>query len=137
MTGSTRLRGLCLCGAVLYEVADAFEYSLICHCSKCRRATGSASKPFGGIRAGQFAIVQGEDHLTRYGDEAGHDARCKHCGCLLYSLIRNGTYVHVTLGTLADTPSIRPMAHIFTGSKAPWDIICDSLPQFEELPPEQ
>jgi hypothetical protein len=40
----------------------------------------------------------------------------------------------VTLGTLTDPPTIRPQAHIFVGSKAPWFEITGALPQFEELP---
>ena len=44
----------------------------------------------------------------------------------------NTTYVHVGMGSLVDTPSIRPTAHIFVGSKAHWFEITDDLPQFEE-----
>jgi hypothetical protein len=33
------------------------------------------------------------------------------------------------MGTLIDAPSIRPTAHIFVGSKAPWFSITDDLPQ--------
>jgi hypothetical protein len=43
------LAGECFCRAVRYVVADAFEYALNCHCSNCRRTTGSAFKPFAGI----------------------------------------------------------------------------------------
>jgi hypothetical protein len=43
------LTGKCLCGAVRYSVQDEFKYALNCHCSNCRRATGSAFKPFAGI----------------------------------------------------------------------------------------
>jgi hypothetical protein len=39
--------------------------------------------------------------------------------------------VHVTLGTLTDPPAIRPGAHIFVGSKAPWFTIADDLPQYQ------
>jgi hypothetical protein len=35
------------------------------------------------------------------------------------------------MGTLLDDPSIRPTAHIFAGSKAPWYSITDDLPQYE------
>jgi hypothetical protein len=35
------------------------------------------------------------------------------------------------MGTLLDDPSIRPTAHIFVGSKAPWFTIADGLPQYE------
>lgn len=47
-------------------------------------------------------------------------------------MVRDGAFVHVAMGTLVDDPSIRPMAHVFTGSKAPWFAITDDLPQYEE-----
>ena len=55
---------------------------------------------------------------------------CARCGSLLYSRVREGKWVHVAMGTLVDAPSIRPSAHIFVGSKAPWHEITDSLPQY-------
>jgi hypothetical protein len=132
---STRqLRGSCLCGFATYEVADAFEYSLICHCSQCRRTTGAGSKPFAGAPAGMLTLHE-PDNILRYGDDASFDAHCSRCGSLLYSLVRDQTYVHVTLGSLVDEPTIRPSAHIFTASRASWDQISDGLPQFETLPP--
>ncbi len=127
------LSGECLCGAVRYEVEDAFHYALNCHCSRCRKATGSAFKPLGGIERDRLRVVKGAEGLMIFGDESGHDAHCRHCGSLLYSLVREGRYVHVALGTLVDDPSIRPSAHIFVGSKAPWFTITDELPQYEEL----
>jgi hypothetical protein len=127
------LTGKCLCGAVQYAVPDAFRYALNCHCSNCRRATGSAFKPFAGIAREQLAVTQGADALRLYGDAVTHDAHCGTCGSLLYSVVREGAYVHVTLGTLVDDPSIRPSAHIFVGSKAAWYTITDDLPQHQEF----
>lgn len=129
------LRGQCLCGAVHYAVDDAFVYALNCHCSKCRRATGSAFKPFAGIERQKLFITQGEDSLLIFGDvQANHDTHCARCGSLLYSVVRDGRWAHVTLGTLVDTPSICPAAHIFVASKAPWFDITDTLPQYDEFP---
>lgn len=127
------LSGKCLCGAVRYAVADEFIYALNCHCSNCRRATGSAFKPFAGILRAKLAVTQGSGALTIYGSDNAHDAHCKACGSLLYSIVRDGAYAHVTLGTLVDDPSIRPSAHIYVGSKAPWFTITDGLPQHDEL----
>ena len=42
--------------------------------------------------------------------------------------------MHVNLGALRDDPAIRPSAHIYVGSKAPWHEITDDLPQHDELP---
>jgi len=126
------LAGKCFCGAVHYAVADEFVYAANCHCSNCRRTTGSAFKPFAGIEREKMRIVKGGDALTIYGEEDGHDAHCKLCGSLLYSVVRAGLFVHVAMGSLVDDPTIRPTKHIFVGSKAPWFTITDDLPQYEE-----
>jgi hypothetical protein len=134
---NTRLKGGCLCGAVEYEVADEFRYAMVCHCSQCRRATGSAFKPFGGIERAKFAVVRGKDHLRIFGDVMAHNAHCRACGSLLYSVVREGAWTHVTYGTLIDAPTLGPQAHIFVGSKAPWYAIRDSLPQHAGFPPDE
>jgi hypothetical protein len=127
------LTGKCYCGAVHYAVADDFKYALNCHCSNCRRTTGSAFKPFAGIEREKLIVTQGADKQLIYGREPdkAHDAHSRTCGSLLYSLVRDGKWVHVTMGTLVDAPSIKPAAHIFVGFKAPWFTITDDLPRFE------
>ena len=126
------LAGKCLCGAVEYAVSDEFVYALNCHCSNCRRATGSAFKSFAGIERGKLGITKGQDSILVFGKEDAGDIRCKQCGSFLYSVVRDGAFVHVAMGTLVDDPSIRPAAHIFVGSKARWFAITDDLPQFQE-----
>jgi len=127
-----KLAGKCLCGAVRYAVTDEFVYAANCHCSNCRRTTGSAFKPFAGIERDKLALTEGEQNLLIFGDQSAHDAHCGLCGSLLYSLVRDGAFFHVAMGTLVDDPSIRPAAHIFVGSKAGWFTITDDLPQYEE-----
>ena len=128
------LAGGCYCGRVVYDVDDAFDYALICHCSNCRRTTGSAFKPFAGIPRARLSLTHGADQVLIYGDDLTNNTHCATCGSLLYSVVRNGKWVHVAMGTLIDTPSIRPSAHIFVGSKAPWHEITDDLPQYQEFP---
>jgi hypothetical protein len=127
------LAGKCFCGAVCYAVPDEFVYAANCHCSNCRRATGSAFKPFAGIGRDKLSITKGRDSLLIFGDENGNDTHCKACGSLLYSVVRDGKFVHVAMGTLVDDPTIRPTKHIFVGSKAPWFTITDDLPQYETI----
>ena len=127
------LRGKCECGAVRYTVADEFGYALNCHCSNCRASTGSAFKAFAGIEREKLELDDGSGALLVFGQDDANHTRCGACGSLLYSVVRDGKYVHVALGSLVDTPSIRPTDHIFVGSKAPWYEITDDLPQHEEL----
>ena len=129
--GVRLLGGKCFCGAVHYAVVDEFAYAANCHCSNCRRTTGSAFKPFAGIARDRLGITKGEGNLMTFGDENGNDTHCKRCGSMLYSVVRDGAIVHVAMGTLVDDPTIRPTKHIFVGSKARWFTITDDLPQYQ------
>ena len=129
--GVRLLGGKCFCGAVHYAVVDEFAYAANCHCSNCRRTTGSAFKPFAGIARDRLGITKGEGNLMTFGDENGNDTHCKRCGSLLYSVVRDGAFVYVAMGTLVDDPTIRPTKHIFVGSKARWFTITDDLPQYQ------
>jgi hypothetical protein len=133
MTGGARvLAGKCRCGAVRYEVRDEFVYAANCHCSECRATTGAAFKPFAGIEREKLELTAGEDDVAVFGEETLNDTRCGACGSFLFSVVRDGAWVHVALGSLVDAPSIRPTAHIFVGSKAPWFEITGDLPQYDE-----
>ena len=130
-----KLTGRCLCGATEYSVKDAFEYALNCHCSNCRRTTGAAFKPLAGIKRAELHLTRGETTLLIHGSPAAaHDVHCGVCGSFLYSVVRDGAYAHAAMGTLVDTPNIRPSMHIFVGSKAEWYDITDTLPQYESWP---
>jgi hypothetical protein len=126
------LAGRCECRAVRYRVPDAFLYAANCHCSNCRAGTGSAFKPFAGIARDDLEVVEGAETLLVWGDDKANHTRCGICGSLLYSVVRDGSYVHVAMGSLVDEPTIRPTKHIFATSKAKWFEITDDLPQFEE-----
>jgi len=126
------LNGRCECRAVRYRVPDEFLYAANCHCSNCRAGTGSAFKAFAGIEREKLEILEGGETLLVWGDDEGNHTRCGICGSLLYSVVRDGAYVHVAMGSLVDEATIRPSEHIFVGSKAPWFEITDELPQSEE-----
>ena len=125
--------GKCLRGLVQYDVLDEFKYAMNCHCSDCRRATGSAFKAFAGIERHHLTVTKGAEQILIFGEVQGnHDVHCKVCGSLLFSVVRDGAFVHVTMGTLVDDPKIRPGSHIFVSDKAPWFTITDELPQHRE-----
>ena len=128
------LEGRCECGAVRYRVADEFRYAMNCHCSRCRAGTGTAFKAFAGIEREKVAVVAGMERLLVFGSDDLNNTRCGVCGSLLFSVVRDGAYVHVALGSLVDEPTVRPTAHIFVASRARWFEITDELPQFDEYP---
>lgn len=92
VAATTMLRGGCYCGKVAYRVPDAFEAAFYCHCSRCRRATGSAFKAMAAIKYEHIRITAGQADIMIYGDpEDTHDTHCRHCGSLLFSyIVENG-----------------------------------------------
>ena len=131
-----KLRGSCLCGAVQYQIPDQLQYAAYCHCSECRRFSGSAFSAVGGVARDYLEINSGEELIKYFKKtEASNMAFCSVCGSSLFAEKPLKGLVHLRLGTLMDCPSLKPQAHVFVGSKAPWFEITDQLPQFEGLPP--
>jgi hypothetical protein len=130
MPETSVLRGSCLCGRVRFAVEDAFDYAMNCHCGQCRRTTGSAFKPMGGIPLARLWLTGGADDLLAYGKDHAQDIHCGNCGSLLYSVVRQGEWAHVAYGSLIDPPALAPQEHIFAADRAPWHQITDGLPQW-------
>lgn len=127
-----KLQGRCLCGAVAYQVADNFQYSGFCHCSDCRRFSGSACSAMGGVAASEFEVLRGQESIGRYvKSEQSVMGFCRECGSSLFAEKPKKGMVHLRLGTLEEPPSLKPQFHSYVGSKAAWDHIGDALPQFE------
>lgn len=129
-------KGGCLCGQVQYEIDNALGPIIFCHCSICRKSTGSPFQSVTRIPSAHFRITQGQDVLKEYRYEPAHHRYfCGNCGSGIYA--RRDTapdVVIVRLGTL-DTPVDQKVAaHIFVGSKADWDNIPDDAPQHQEWP---
>ena len=128
--------GSCLCGAVKYEVRGDLGPAVYCHCSRCRKASGSAFGSNAVVAAKDFVVVEGEDSLKTFSTPQGvHRMFCANCGSPLIS--RRDILpdvLRLRLGTL-DTPvPAAPSAHIFVASKAAWWEIRDQLPQHPERP---
>ncbi len=127
------VRGSCLCGGVRYEVDDGgFGRVVSCHCSMCRKATGAAFRTRASVRPAAFHWRAGEALVSRYQSSPGETRTfCRVCGSTLVTFV-GATELGLPLGTLDDDPGVRPSAHVFVDSKAPWFEITDGLPKFPE-----
>lgn len=129
--------GSCLCGEVAFEYR-APQRMYQCHCSRCRKARSAAHGANVFVKLEDFAFTRGEELVTQYKvPEAQRftTAFCTCCGGKAPSVQRARGVVVVPAGTLDTDPLMRPRAHIFVASKAPWFEITDAYPQFAELPP--
>ena len=127
------IRGSCLCGEVRFEVDRAAGPFELCHCTRCRKASGSAFVAGVGVRDEDFRWVAGNELIRTY--EAPLRKRppayqvtvCARCGSPLPS--RRATTFEVPAGLLDDDPCLRPERHIIVDRKSSWFDILDSLPQ--------
>jgi hypothetical protein len=125
--------GGCLCGAVRYEIDGRISPIALCHCSKCRKANGSAFHSGALCRKTRFRWVSGEDSICTYCTPSGYTTRfCRKCGSPVPNFQDAGEYVVLHAGALDQDPGSRPIHHFFVGSKAPWYEITGDLPRFEE-----
>jgi hypothetical protein len=104
---------------------------VFCHCRRCRKSNGTAFATTAQVRAKYFEIVEGRGQVREYESSPGKfRAFCANCASPIYSRRPADPDIRrVRLGTVDGDPGRRPMLHVWTGSKAPWFDITDSLPQ--------
>jgi hypothetical protein len=131
------IRGSCLCGGVRFEIARVSGPFELCHCSRCRKASGSAFVPWLGVLREDLRFLQGEELIRRY--EAPLRAKpppyrasfCARCGSPVPDPGVEGPLIEVHAGVLDDDPGLRPERHILVEAKASWFAISDALPRFD------
>ena len=103
-----KIKGGCLCGAVSFEVVNAFEKLFLCSCDQCRQITGSAfaSNLFGGIEG--FDWLAGAGDIVSY-QVPGRDISksfCRVCGSGVPWANGDGTKMIVPAGSLSEPVNV-------------------------------
>ena len=131
--------GGCFCNTVSYEITGNSGIFQYCHCSRCRKFTGSAFAANILVSPKDFKWLGGEEFVGRYEPEDTKNfatSFCKKCGSSLPWLVKTGRVVVVPAGTLNEDPKIKPVQNIFCGSRATWYIEPHKLLRYDELPPK-
>ncbi|APE44505.1 aldehyde-activating protein [Sulfitobacter alexandrii] len=128
--------GQCLCGAVSFSVAGALDALYLCHCSRCRKDSGSAHSA--NLFAGDATLCwsAGEDRVRvfRLAGTRHVKSFCAECGSALPYATGDGGAVVVPAGSLDSPVALRPRAHICHASRAAWDDDLASVPRIDGLP---
>lgn len=134
---TTTPAGSCLCGTVRYRITGPIQNFQYCHCSRCRKFTGSGHATNLFAKPEHLEWTAGEASIGQFDlqSEPGfHTAFCKTCGSSLPNMSSTGRFWVVPAGTLDDDPGARPERNIFWGSRAPWFADTGTLPRHDELP---
>jgi hypothetical protein len=128
------IRGSCLCGGVRFEITRAFGPFELCHCSRCRKANGSAFVAGLGVKRADFRLVRGGELIDTFEASARISSAISHallprCGSPVPDATSDAPWLEVPAGLLDDDPRLRPDKHIFVDFKSPWFSITDNLPR--------
>lgn len=123
--------GSCICNAIQFEVADDNYGVVQCHCSKCRKMTGSTADAMILVPTNKFKWLSGVELIAKYKTSVTSvRAFCSVCGCTLP--VESGENYWVPAGVLDGEYKAFVKAHIYVGSKLNWEEIGGDAPQFFE-----
>jgi hypothetical protein len=125
-------RGSCLCGAVVFEVTGEIRGVGQCHCSQCRKVSGTNGNAVFLVSKADFAWISGETDTKKFSLPSGWSiTRCVTCGSPLPDSY-DGKNVWVIAGLMDDDLETDIKLHIFCGSRADWDLSSAEAREFEE-----
>jgi len=134
------ITGRCLCGNVQFSIHGNYFGIYQCHCSECRKITGSSANSSCIIPVDRFTWVRGASSISTYMHDSGYRSDfCAQCGAPAPNIMSNGNFYWVPAGALEETRHFNVVAHLCLASMAQWDSVphtgvqFDSVPTFEEL----
>ena len=129
--------GQCLCGEVKVEIHGGITDIIHCHCSLCRKSSGTAYATNGFVLSSEFRVVLGKELLSAFSLKQGRVRHfCSQCGSPVYSSsAADPTRIRIRLGILDSDITERPISHNFVSSKACWDNLDADLPRYNSHEP--
>jgi len=134
---NTTYSGGCLCGAVRYRITGETRTFLHCHCSRCRKATGTGHASNLIVKPASAEWLSGEDKLSTFkvpDAERFMTVFCSVCGSSLPRVAADMKVAVVPAGSLDQEPAETPAARIFWDSKTSWSCGNATLPTWPEYP---
>jgi hypothetical protein len=125
----------CLCGQVEFEIVGGIPNLYQCHCSLCRKQSGSTSNTATIVESKNFLWLSGQEKIASWVKDNGFRTDfCSKCGTPVPNPLGSASYYWIPAGLLGVEVQSTIVAHLYVGSKASWDNI--SLPgkQYETMP---
>ncbi|MEQ8694005.1 MAG: GFA family protein [Gammaproteobacteria bacterium] len=133
----SELNGGCLCGSIRYTASPQPAFTAVCHCSACKRFTGSAFAYLAVYPDSEFTVTGSPRSFTTQGDSGEDISRyfCAECGSSIYetAAIRPG-FVLVNGGTLDNPNAVTPVMESFCDNKLGWAKLDEAMQKFPGMP---
>ncbi|MCW8108967.1 GFA family protein [Alteromonas ponticola] len=124
--------GSCLCDAIKLTVNGPISSIIHCHCSLCRKSSGTAYATNGFILRNDLHIEMGKHDIQYFEMRPGRKRHfCRKCASPLYSSnAADPARLRLRIGILDSNIEERPLSHNFVSSKANWDDLDATLPRY-------
>jgi len=131
--------GKCLCGEVEIQISGGITDIIHCHCSLCRKNSGTAYATNGFIESVALEITAGKNNLNCFSYKPGRNRYfCSTCGSPVYSSNeQDPTRFRIRLGIVDSDIDERPISHNFVSSKANWEHMDAELPRYDAFEPSR
>ncbi|SFB88006.1 GFA family protein [Pseudoalteromonas denitrificans] len=131
--------GKCLCGEVEITIKGAISDIIHCHCSLCRKSSGTAFATNGFVQTKDLEVTKGKENLTSFTFKPGRVRHfCSSCGSPIYSLNTDDpSRIRLRLGILESDIVERPISHNFVSSGANWEDLDAGLPRYDAFEPSR
>ncbi|MDN3379760.1 MULTISPECIES: GFA family protein [unclassified Pseudoalteromonas] len=132
-------QGSCLCKKVAIQIDGLIDSIIHCHCSLCRKSSGTAFATNGFVNRVDFKVIKGLDSLTAFEFKPGRIRHfCTACGSPVYSEnLDDRARLRLRLGILDSDINERPLSHNFCSSKANWEDFDVKLPHYNGFEPSR
>ena len=126
--------GQCLCGSFRFHLYGALV-SMNCHCSMCRKNTGSTFSSCLLAEKANFKILEKGADTPYQSSDRGIRHFCKNCGCSLYDEIfdfPDNTAVYTATLDDESQKEVQVLFESFTNYKAAWHRLYQGVPHSKE-----
>jgi len=131
-----KVKGSCLCGAVSFEVVNAFDKMFLCSCDQCRQITGSAFTSNLFIAAERFSWLAGSDEIVTYKMPGRNISKsfCRLCGSGIPWSSGDGSKMVVPAGSLQGEPKVAGKFRTFVAEQPSWSSCLDQVEAHQGFP---
>lgn len=127
--------GSCLCGDVEFEV-DATEFNIYqCHCSLCKKQSGTSSNSSTLVNHDNFRFIKGSDSINSWIKDTGFRSDfCSKCGSPVPNPLRGFNLYWVPIGLLPVTVKATVVVHLCVSTISSWHWMDSGMAQFQDVP---
>lgn len=125
------IKGSCLCGGIKFEIAGEVVMTRYCHCTNCRKFSGTGKAAWGIAQASEFSQTVSDTQIGEFDAGQGSLRKfCLVCGSPLWFEPKDmPAFVGIALGAIDEGNPSPPEIHVWMQSSPEWEGISDSLPQ--------